>query len=43
MSCTVVDKDGKNIGDVAAMCDRAFNTRITILNDHDIMTSKAAL
>lgn len=34
--CSIVDKNGKALGNAAAMCESAFQTWIKILNDHGI-------
>lgn len=35
-SCTVVDKNGRSLGNVASICDNAFKTWLDVLNDNKI-------
>lgn len=35
-SCTIVDKDGKSLGNAASICENAFKTWLKILIDHGV-------
>ncbi|MBA4105155.1 MAG: hypothetical protein C0485_05305 [Pirellula sp.] len=42
-SCTIVDKDGRELGHAAELCERAFETWFKILEDHGIQIAATAI